>query len=233
MGLVVPFANGKGGVGKSALACSYSVEAARAGASVILADLDDPQHSAATWAATRSKNGILPTVRAERMTARRVPEFINRCDVLVVDTPGWADRSTLNLASFATYIVIPCGPNPTFDIEPTVRLLHGLTSEHIERWRLGVVLSRFHASAAKAEEDLARAYLKQAGYEALPGLVRDVATYSHALAEGHALTEAGQEPLNREGFDLVNAVAGRVVAAGRRLERMASHSRGRDRGRER
>jgi len=162
-----------------------------------------------------------------------VPEFINRCDVLVVDTPGWTDRSTLGLAVFSTYIVIPCGPNPTFELEPTVRLLHGLTSERVDRWRLGVVLSRFHPSAAKAEEDFARAYLKEAGYEALPGLVRDFATYSHALAEGHALTETGQESLNKEGFDLVNAVAGRVVAAGRRLERMATRSRGRDQGRER
>jgi cellulose biosynthesis protein BcsQ len=233
MGLVVPFANGKGGVGKSALACSYGVEAAKAGASVIIADLDDPQHTAATWAATRAKNGIAPPIRAERMTARRVPEFVDRCDVLVVDTPGWMDRSTLGLAAFATYIVIPCGPNPTFDLEPTVRLLHGLTGEKVERWRLGVVLSRFHSNTAKTEEDFARAYLKEAGYEALPGVVRDAATYSHALAEGHGLTETGQESLNKEGFDLVNAIAGRVVTAGRRLERIATRSQTRGRGHER
>ena len=46
MGYVVPFMNGKGGTGKSVLARAYAVrEAARAGAKVLIADLDDVQRT--------------------------------------------------------------------------------------------------------------------------------------------------------------------------------------------
>ena len=50
MGYVVPFMNGKGGTGKSVLARAYAVEAARAGASVLMADLDDVQRTSKNWA---------------------------------------------------------------------------------------------------------------------------------------------------------------------------------------
>ena len=41
--VMVPFANGKGGVGKTALACSYAVARATQGADVILTDLNEEQ----------------------------------------------------------------------------------------------------------------------------------------------------------------------------------------------
>ena len=50
MGYVVPFMNGKGGTGKSVLARAYAVEAARSGASVLIADLDDVQRTTKRWA---------------------------------------------------------------------------------------------------------------------------------------------------------------------------------------
>jgi len=37
-------------------------------------------------------------------------------------------------------MVIPTGPNPTYERASTVRLLHGLRAEGIEAWRMGVVL---------------------------------------------------------------------------------------------
>ena len=45
MGHVVPFMNGKGGTGKSVLARTYAVEAAKSGASVLIADLYDIQRT--------------------------------------------------------------------------------------------------------------------------------------------------------------------------------------------
>jgi len=56
MGYVVPFMNGKGGTGKSVLARAYAVEAARAGASVLIADLDDVQRTSKHWADHRRAN---------------------------------------------------------------------------------------------------------------------------------------------------------------------------------
>ena len=54
----MPFINNKGGVGKSVLARAYAVEAARGGASVLIADLDDVQRTSKRWADHRKANGL-------------------------------------------------------------------------------------------------------------------------------------------------------------------------------
>jgi chromosome partitioning protein len=232
-GVMVPFANGKGGVGKTALACSYAVEQARGGADVIVTDLNDEQQTAVTWARVREHNGILPKIRVEMATPRRALEMVGRCDVLVVDTPGWTDKNTLALAKQSTLMVIPTGPNPTYDLEPTVRLLHGLRQEGIEAWRLSVVLSRFRADAkhVREEEQFARAYLAEAGYEALSGCVRNTPAYSKALAEGYGLTEVGSGELAHEATEVMESISGAVLTAERRLIRQAGYVKERDRDR--
>ena len=97
--VMVPFANGKGGVGKTALACSYAAARAKQGADVILTDLNDEQRTALAWSQVRDHNGIVPRVRVEAASARQALEMVGRCDVLVVDTPGWTDKSTLALGT--------------------------------------------------------------------------------------------------------------------------------------
>jgi chromosome partitioning protein len=226
-GVMVPFANGKGGVGKTALACSYAVAQAQSGADVIVTDLNDEQKTAQTWASVREHNGILPKIRVEMATPRRALEMIGRCDVLVVDTPAWTDKNTLALAKQSTLMVIPTGPNPTYDLEPTVRLLHGLRQEEIEPWRLSVVLSRFRADAKHVaeEEEFARAYLEEAGFQALAGCLRNTPAYSKALAEGHGLTEVASSELAREATEVMSSIASAVRAAERRLARQEGHDK--------
>lgn len=231
--VMVPFANGKGGVGKSALACSYAVVRAQSGVEVVVTDLNEEQKTALTWASVRERNGIVPKIRVEAATARRALEMIGRQDVLVVDTPGWTDRSTLALAKQATVMVVPTGPNPSFDLEPTVRLLHGLMQEGIETWRVGVVLSRFRADAKHVgeEERFARAYLKTAGYDALPGCIRNTPAYSQALAEGYGLTEVDNKELAAEAMEVMGSITTHVLEAERRLTRLQARDRESDRDR--
>ncbi|MFX9020002.1 AAA family ATPase, partial [Acinetobacter baumannii] len=61
--VMIPFANGKGGVGKTALACSYAAAQAHLGADVILADINEMQHTAVAWSRVRNHNSILPKVQ--------------------------------------------------------------------------------------------------------------------------------------------------------------------------
>lgn len=227
--VMIPFANGKGGVGKTALACSYAVAEAIKGADVVLTDLNEEQRTALAWAQVRDHNSLLPKIRVEPANARQALEMVGRCDVLIVDTPGWTDKTTLSLARRATLMVIPTGPNPTYDLAPTVRLLHGLRQEGIEAWRLGVVLSRFSSddTARAAEETFARSYLKQAGYTALEGCVRNDAIFSAALAEGYGLTEVeGHAALRDEASLMMAMIAKGVKASERRIERIMQPARG-------
>jgi chromosome partitioning protein len=232
--VMVPFANGKGGVGKTALACSYAVARAKQGADVILTDVNDEQRTALAWSQIREHNDILPKVRVEATSARQALEMVGRCDVLVVDTPGWTDKSTLALARKSTFMVIPTGPNPTYELAPTVRLLHGLRAEGIEVWRLGVVLSRFSAdeNPEHDEEQFARAYLAEAGYGALEGCILNSRVYSAALAEGYGLTEiAGTGRLREDANLMMESISKGVAAAERRFQRLAAKFKGKDRDR--
>lgn len=233
--VMIPFANGKGGVGKTALACSYAAAQAHLGADVVVADVNETQHTAVAWGAVRNHNAILPTVRVMAMNARQALESVGRYDVLIVDTPGTMDKSTLSLARKCTFMVIPTGPNPTYELAPTVKLLHALREEGIELWRLGVVLSRFSSEKEpqREEEQLARAYLAAAGYDALEGCVRNAPAYGTALAEGYGLSEIGGAGLLRdEAGKVMAAIMKGVASAERRLHRMRGPGRGKDRERE-
>ena len=130
--VMVPFINGKGGVGKTALACSFAAFLATQNADVTLLDLNEEQRTAVAWSQVRDHNSILPKVRVEAANPRQALERVGRHDYLLVDTPGWTDKTTLSLAKKATFMIIPTGPNATYELAPTVRLLHGLRAEGIE-----------------------------------------------------------------------------------------------------
>jgi chromosome partitioning protein len=149
MGYVVPFMNGKGGTGKSVLARTYAVEVARVGASVLIADLDDVQRTSLDWAEHRKLNGLTPEIRVEVATPRAAYDMTGRADILVLDTPGWADRETLNMAKWSTFCVIPSRANRMDDLKETVHLLHALKKEGIEDWRFGVALNALRAPPLK------------------------------------------------------------------------------------
>jgi cellulose biosynthesis protein BcsQ len=219
MGYVVPFMNGKGGTGKSVLARTYAVEAARAGASVLIADLDDVQRTSKNWAEHRKLNGLKPEIRAELATPRLAYGMVGRSDVLVIDTPGWADRETLKLALWSTFCVIPSRANRMDDLSETVRLLHALKQEGLEDWRFGVALNARRAASAVEDDRDARAYLAEVGFKALPGFVRDSRAYEIALLQGKSITETDDGESNREAFVVVNGIAGAVLEAGKRLTR--------------
>ena len=221
MTYVVPFMNGKGGTGKSTLARAYAVEAAKGGATVLIADLDDEQKTTALWAQNRQRNGWKPDIRVEVASARKAYDFIGQTDVLVIDAPGWADAQTLFVASWATYTVVPSRANRSDDLAATVSLLHKFVAADIPAWRFGVALNGLRAGTAEKDDADARVYLKQAGYEALPSFIRDLKTYEVAMLEGRAITETDRANLNAEAFRLAEGIAEGVLKAGRALEREA------------
>jgi cellulose biosynthesis protein BcsQ len=233
VGYVVPFMNGKGGSGKSVLARAYAVEAARAGASVLMADLDDVQRTSKNWADHRKRNGLKPEIPVEVATPRLAYDMVDRSDVLVIDAPGWTDRESLKMARWSTFCVIPSRANRMDDLSETVRLLHALKAEGIQDWRLGVALNALRAATAIEDDRDARAYLAEVGFKALPGFVRDLKDYEIALLEGKAITETDQKELSAEAFLLVNGIAGAVLEAGKQLARQAkqkTQEKDRDRG---
>jgi len=219
MGYVVPFMNGKGGTGKSVLARAYAVEAARGGASVLIADLDDVQRTTKRWADHRKSNGLKPDIRVEVATPRLAWEMRDRANLLVIDTPGWADQETLKMARWSTFCVIPSRANRMDDLSEAVRLMHALKANGIQDWRFGVALNALRAATAIEDDREAREYLAEVGFKALPGFVRDLKDYEVAILQGKAITETGQKAIDDEAYALVNGIAGAVIEAGNKLYR--------------
>jgi cellulose biosynthesis protein BcsQ len=228
MGYVVPFMNGKGGTGKSVLARAYAVEAARAGAQVLMADLDIGQRTSKKWADHRKQNGLKPEIRAEVVSPRVAYSMADRSDVLVIDTPAGPDQQTLKITRWSTFCVVPSRANRMDDLDETVRFLHALRAGGLEDWRFGVALNGLRVASAAEDDRDARAYLDQVGFKALPGFVRDLKAYEVALLEGKSITETNENELNKEAFMLVNGIAGAVLEAGNLLVRSAEAARAAD-----
>jgi chromosome partitioning protein len=109
---VVTLASGKGGVGKTLVGLCLSATLAGEGVDVCLLDAD-PNRGAYRWATeTYRGNGRL-TVHAEADTQalpELVPTLAERHAVLVVDTAGFGNRSTLICIGAADGVLAPACP---------------------------------------------------------------------------------------------------------------------------
>lgn len=125
-----------------------------------------------------------------------------------------------------------CRPraNRSDDLAATVALLHKFSAESIPAWRFGVALNGLRAGTADKDDSDARAYLKEAGYDALPGFIRDLKTYEVAMLEGKAITETDRANLNEEAFRLAEGIAKGVLEAGRRIEKEIEAAQEAERG---
>jgi chromosome partitioning protein len=208
MGEIISFVGQKGGTGKSTLARAFAVEAAKTDARVLMADLDEAQRTSRDWGQRRATNKLMPAIAVEMVPRLQVFTRAADVDVLVVDAPGWADASTVWLAQGSQLTVLPTGASVD-DLNPTIRLMHELMGKGLADWRVALALCRVHGDADAA---FARDYLKQAGYRALKGELREKKAFADLQNLGQAVTE-GPAALSREAVELVEGIAAALERA--------------------
>jgi cellulose biosynthesis protein BcsQ len=240
---VVAFMNGKGGVGKSALARTYAVTRAKVKSDkVILADMNEGQYTAALWSETRTGNGFKPEVDTRKMTVREVHEMMTstviRPDVLVLDTPGWKDETSFKIAGWSTYVVIPCGSSMGDDVVPTMQFALQLLQRGFKPWRFGIALTKFRTETFEADASAVRKAIasdENTDITIFPGVIRNMKSYSDALSVGQGLTETSVGSLNEEAAKLMGFITSRVKVAQKEFEKLAGreidHDRAKGRGR--
>lgn len=102
----------KGGQSKTTLATGFAVEAARAGASVVILDADDRQGSALYWADRRKSEDV--TVKDSSIAG--LPLHVRRgrdsgkLDLIVIDTPANSKDIAMLAAELADFVIIPVVP---------------------------------------------------------------------------------------------------------------------------
>jgi chromosome partitioning protein len=109
---VLTLASGKGGVGKTLVAITLGAALAGEGVDVALLDAD-PNRGAHRWA-TQTYGGANPLpAYAEADTERLadlVPELAERYAVLIADTAGFGNRSTVICIGAADGVLVPATP---------------------------------------------------------------------------------------------------------------------------
>ncbi len=225
MPVIVAFISQKGGVGKSTLARGLGAATAHAGLRVRIADLDVQQLTIKHWENKRRLNLVEPNidVRAYDSFTATLNEA-HDVELLIIDAPGRADRTTLAIARSADFIVQPTGPSLD-DLYPGVLLFHSLVAAGIAQERLVFALSRTEKSD---EEDEARRYIQEAGYDVLPGAIPERVGYRDAQNRGRAITESSRKELKQRADALMLELMSRVASALR-----AVNARGGTRGRPR
>ncbi len=211
-GIVVGFASQKGGVMKSTLARMIATVAARDEIFVRIADLDFKQKTCADWMARRLAAGHEPAFEVTPYkTAGDAVASAERAGVqlLVIDSPGKADDTSEDVARHCNLVLQPTGPSMD-DLQPAVMLFHALVKRGIPASKLAFVLTGI---ATASEEQAARNYLKQAGYEVLENTVPHRPLLREAQNRGKAISEIGPPSLRMKMTRLAEEIASKIESA--------------------
>jgi chromosome partitioning protein len=235
MSWVVAFVGQKGGTGKSRLAQACATEFARSGVSTLIADMDKGPTGSLAWGEVRAAAGWKPPVTVVRIERTDIRSVLGKADVVVLDTAGFADRITRELAELSNLVVVPVGTD-LGDWQPTIDMLHQLANAKVPLERLAPAIVR---APNEAKAELARKYVRAAGYEPLKHATYFSAHYQDAFNVGKAMTEAKAEGPRQDALHQVNDIAAALKRAQeleaerertrRRREKQAEREKERDR----
>ena len=173
----------------------------------MLADLDTQQGTSSNWHRRRLEAGIEPTFSVEAFkTAAQALRAAAGYDLMVIDGPARASAATLEIARQSALIIQPTGASVD-DLHPAVLTFRELVREGVSKSKLAFALCKIGTDAEDAE---ARAYIFDAGVDALPGSIPERPAYRQAQNLGLTITETRFGQLNRRADALLQNVVDRI-----------------------
>jgi len=131
-------------------------------------------------------------------------------DLIIIDGPARAETGTLEIARNANIVVQPSGASVD-DLHPAVREFNGLVKAGIPKSRLVFALNHI---ATDAEEQDARDYIKEAGYQVLDGCLIERPAYRKAQNVGFSVTETAFKTLNIRADALIQSIIDKATQNG-------------------
>lgn len=191
---VIALVGQKGGSGKSMLAVSLAVEAARAGLSVTVVDVD-PQGTAARWGDRReAETPKVVSAQISRLTQSLGDLFT---DWIIVDSQGRASEDILRLGRLADMVLIPCRPTVS-DIETLPEVVD------ILKLAKAMGYSRLVWNQARDAADSRIAggagLVEEAGLSIVPHVIVQRVLHADALVAG--MTAAEVEPSSKAAAEI-------------------------------
>jgi chromosome partitioning protein len=202
--VIVAVVSQKGGVGKSSLSRTLSVEFTRAGWNVLLADIDASQITSNRWAEKRrNAAGIVPQIKTGVYPiAALAIEASKNYDLTIIDGAPHATQGTADAAAAADLVIIPTGSSMD-DLEPAVMLARELA----ETLNSEKIVFALYKTTSNAQERESRETLDGVGFEVLPGAVPVKTGYIDAFDRGFCATETKYDNLNLVAGQLVKAIS--------------------------
>src|SRR5271169_4274501 len=125
MGTIITVATMKGGSGKSTLASCLAVHWHLTGRRPTLIDAD-PQRSIMRLAARERGLGGVSVVEDATEDASKTARRLAAGGLVIIDTPGFRSRTTLDCLAAADFLLVPVKPSP-FDVDRMLDTLSILT----------------------------------------------------------------------------------------------------------
>jgi chromosome partitioning protein len=169
----------KGGTGKTTLALSLAVAAARSGLTVLIIDLD-PQATACNWSDRRAQDApLVIDAQPGRLPAALEKAKEGGVDLVLIDTPARSEQSALAAAKCADLVLIPCRPQ-AYDLEtiPNTKELIALAGNKPALALLNAVPSRGD------RHEQARTFLARLAVPVCPHMLGQRAAFGDAGALG-------------------------------------------------
>ncbi len=124
--MIITIATMKGGSGKSTLASCLAVHWHLRGRRPSLIDAD-PQRSIMRLAAReRALGGVAVVEDASEDASKTARRLAQNNGLVVIDTPGFRSRNTLDCLAVADFLIVPVKPSP-FDVDRMLDTLNILT----------------------------------------------------------------------------------------------------------
>lgn len=212
MAIRVAFISQKGGCGKSTMAQMISREFAAADWDVKIADFDMRQGTTTYWKQLREQNGQKPVIAVEPVgTVQQAMKSDPVCDLLLFDGPAQASKLVEEIAKASDLIVLPTSVGEA-DLRPAVLLAHELKKMGITANKIIFALNR---AGTDTENDQAREYIKEAGYEIAEGELLERSGYRQAYQQGRSPTEAPFKTLRERAAIVARSIAKKIETIGK------------------
>ena len=183
---VIAIIGQKGGTGKTTVAISLAVQAAKAGQAVMVIDVD-PQANAANWKDRRAADDmVVLAAPAARLAPTLETARKSGADLSIIDTPGKNDSAAVAAARASDIVLIPCRGH-LFDMETLAAardLLHGAGNPPAF-----VLFNGIHPSATRIAAELKAMTAELCALPSCPVHLSHRASYGDAPDRGLAPQE--------------------------------------------
>ena len=180
-GTIITVATMKGGSGKSTLASCLAVHWHLTGRRPTLIDAD-PQRSIMRLAARERRLGGVSVIEDATEDASKTARRLAAGGLVIIDTPGFRSRTTLDCLAAADFLLVPVKPSP-FDVDRMLDTLSILTERADGRRPLfRCLLTQTTRDSVIARH--IRAELAEAGLPVLRGEITNRVAYPEATLWG-------------------------------------------------